>query len=45
MAITIEPGMVFAPGKLVVHEENIAIAEGPAELLSRRAPTEMPVIS
>ena len=45
MAITIEPGMVYAPGKLMVHEESIAIAGGPAELLSRRAPTEMPVIS
>ncbi len=45
MVITIEPGMEFAPGKLMVHEENIAIADGPAELLSRRAPPEMPVIS
>ncbi len=45
MVITIEPGMVFAPGKLMVHEENIAITDGPAELLSRRAPPEMPVIS
>jgi len=45
MVITIEPGMAFAPGKLMVHEENIAITEGPAELLSRRAPPEMPVIS
>ena len=44
MVITIEPGMVFAPGKLMVHEENIAITDGPAELLSRRAPPEMPVI-
>ena len=45
MVITIEPGMVFAPGNLMVHEENIAISDGPAELLSRRAPPEMPVIS
>ena len=37
--------MVFAPGKLMVHEENIAITDGPAELLSRRAPPAMPVIS
>jgi Xaa-Pro aminopeptidase len=45
MTITIEPGMIFAPGKLMVHEEDIAITDGPAELLSRRAPPEMPVIS
>ena len=45
MVITIEPGMIFAPGKLMVHEENIAITDGPAELLSRRAPPEMPMIS
>ena len=43
--VEIEPGMVFAPGKLMVHEENIAITEGPAELLSRRAAPEMPVIA
>ncbi len=44
MVITIEPGMCFAPGKLMVHEENIVIREGEAELLSKRAQTEMPVI-
>ena len=45
MVITIEPGMEFAPGKLMVHEENVLITEAGAELLSRRAPPEMPVIS
>ncbi len=45
MVITIEPGVVFAPGKLMVHEENIAITDGAPELLTRRAPPEMPVIS
>jgi Xaa-Pro aminopeptidase len=45
MVITIEPGMEFAPGKLMVHEENIAITDTGAELLSRRAPPEMPMIS
>ncbi len=45
MVITIEPGMEFAPGKLMVHEENIAITDGAPELLTRRAPPEMPVIS
>jgi len=44
MVITLEPGMTFQPGKLMVHEENIVIRDGKPELLSRRAPTEMPVI-
>ncbi len=45
MVITIEPGMEFAPGKLMVHEENIAVTDGEPELLTRRAPPEMPIIS
>jgi Xaa-Pro aminopeptidase len=45
MVITIEPGMEFAPGKLMVHEENVVITEADAELLTRRAPPEMPVIA
>ena len=44
MVITIEPGMLFAPGRLMVHEENVAITEDGPELLTRRAPPEMPVI-
>jgi len=44
MVITIEPGMSFAPGKEMVHEENILITEGGARLLTRRAPTEIPII-
>ena len=45
MVLTLEPGMTFAPGKLMVHEENIVIREGGAEWLTRRAPPEMPVIA
>ena len=44
MVITLEPGMTFAPGKVMVHEENILITDGAPMLLSRRAPREMPVI-
>ena len=44
MVITLEPGMMFAPGRLMVHEENIVIREGAPELLSRRAAPELPVI-
>lgn len=45
MVMTLEPGMTFAPGKVMVHEENIVIRDGEPELLSRRAAPEMPVIS
>ena len=45
MVITLEPGMEFAPGKLMVHEENILITESGAELLSKRAASEMPIIN
>ncbi len=45
MVITLEPGMEFAPGKLMVHEENVVITEAGAELLTRRAPPELPVIA
>jgi Xaa-Pro aminopeptidase len=45
MVLTIEPGMEYAPGKMLVHEENIAIRATGNELLTRRAPREMPVLS
>ena len=44
VVLTLEPSMEFAPGKQMVHEENILITEDGAELLSRRAPAELPVI-
>jgi Xaa-Pro aminopeptidase len=44
MVITLEPGMEFAPGKLMVHEENIVVRDDGVEWLSRRAPGEIPII-
>ncbi len=44
MVLTIEPGMSFATGKEMVHEENILITEEGARILTRRAPAEMPII-
>ena len=42
MVITIEPGMEYAPGKMIVHEENVVItADGYPELLTERAPIDM----
>jgi Xaa-Pro dipeptidase len=45
VVLTLEPGMEFAPGKQMVHEEDIVITEDGAGWLTRRAPAEMPVIS
>lgn len=44
MVITIEPGMEYAPGKMLVHEENIHITASGPQILTRRAPRELIVI-
>ncbi len=44
MVLTIEPGIEYAPGKMIVHEENIVIRSDGPELLTRRAPRELPEI-
>ncbi len=45
MVMTLEPGMAFAPGKQMVHEENMVITEHGAEWLSIRAERELVVIN
>ena len=45
MVMTIEPGFEYSPGKMIVHEENLVITEDGCDLLTCRAPREMPVIS
>lgn len=44
MVLTIEPGMEYAPGKMIVHEENIAVTRDGPRLLTKRAQRELPVI-
>jgi Xaa-Pro dipeptidase len=44
MVITLEPGMMYAPGKFMVHEENIVITEAGAEYLSVRCSPELTII-
>jgi Xaa-Pro dipeptidase len=44
MILTLEPGMTFAPGRMMVHEENIVITDNGCEMLHRRAWPAMPVI-
>jgi len=44
MVITLEPSMTLTGGGMLVTEENIVIRDGPPQMLSRRAPAELPVI-
>jgi Xaa-Pro dipeptidase len=44
MVLTLEPGMMYAPGKSMVHEENIVIAESGAQYLSVRCSPELTII-
>ena len=44
MILTLEPGLTWAPGRMMVHEENLVVRAGGPELLSRRAPPELPII-
>ena len=45
MVLTLEPGVEIAPGKIMVHEENIVLRDTGAELLSTRTPPELPIIT
>ena len=45
MVMTLEPGMTYAPGKTMLHEENIVITENGAEWLSERAEPELIIIN
>ena len=44
MVLTLEPGVEIAPGRILVHEENIVLRERGVELLSARAPEQLPVL-
>ncbi|MEP2715155.1 MAG: aminopeptidase P family protein, partial [Pseudophaeobacter sp.] len=44
MVLTLEPSLGYGDGLIMVHEENIVIRAEGAELLTRRAAPELPVI-
>ncbi|MFK7874327.1 MAG: M24 family metallopeptidase [Paracoccaceae bacterium] len=44
MVLTLEPGALVDATHMIIHEENIVLRDTGAELLSPRAPAEMPVI-
>jgi Xaa-Pro aminopeptidase len=45
MVLTVEPGIEYEHGRMIVHEENIVIRDSGPELLTRRAPRELPKIA
>ncbi|MCK0140510.1 Xaa-Pro peptidase family protein [Aliiroseovarius sp. F47248L] len=44
MVLTLEPSLGYGDGRIMVHEENILVRDGGAELLTTRAPQDLPVI-
>ena len=42
MVLALEPGCVIGEGRIMVHEEDIVLRENGAELVSPRAPAELP---
>ncbi|MBT2132436.1 M24 family metallopeptidase [Aliiroseovarius lamellibrachiae] len=44
MVLTLEPSLGYGDGRIMVHEENIVVRTGGAELLTTRAAPELPVI-
>jgi Xaa-Pro aminopeptidase len=45
MVLTLEPGVEVVPGRIMVHEEVLALRADGAELLSARAPAELPELA
>lgn len=45
MVLALEPGAPVEPGRMLVHEENIVLRAAGPELLSPRAPIEMPELA
>ena len=44
MVLTIEPSLVYDDDRLMVAEENVLVTSDGAELLTTRAPRDLPVI-
>ncbi len=44
MVMTLEPGLAYGDGRIMVHEENIVITETGCQLLTRRAAANIPLI-
>lgn len=45
MVLTLEPGAILGPGRMLVHEEVIVLRDDGPELLSPRAPFQLPELA
>ena len=45
MVITLEPSLNYGSGMMMVHEENIVVRKDGAQLLSSRAPFDLPIVN
>ena len=45
MVIAVEPFLEYAPGKMIVQEENILITKDGFERLTSRTPKKIPIIT
>ena len=45
MVITLEPSLNYGSGMMMVHEENIVVRRDGAQLLSSRAPFDLPIVN
>ena len=45
MVITLEPSLNYGSGVMMVHEENIVVRKDGAQLLSSRAPFDLPIVN
>lgn len=43
--LTVEPAVFFSPTQVMLTEENVVVTDDGCELLSRRAPKELPIIA
>ena len=44
MVLTLEPAAIVGRGRIMVHEEDVVLRADGCELLSARAPAELPEI-
>lgn len=44
MVLTLEPSLSYGEGLMMVHEENIVVRDTGAELLTTRAPEDLPIL-
>ncbi len=44
MVITLEPSLDLGGGRMMVHEENLLITDGPPRLLTQRAVPDLPIL-